>query len=96
MSGALHDSWIPWRPFLAPILDAYAGLFLVETFNALRLFLAPLHLTRRKYWIPGEDAEQREVPDAYSMARQAIETARQQLAALRGLEVVLPDRNEDA
>jgi hypothetical protein len=30
------------------------------------------------------------------MARQAIETARQQLAALRGLEVVLPDRNEDA
>ena len=96
MSGALRDAWIPWRPFLEPVLDAYAGRFLVETFNALPLFLTPLHLTRRKYWIPGEDPRQRGVPDAYTVARQAIETARQELAAPRGLPVALPDRNEDA
>jgi D-psicose/D-tagatose/L-ribulose 3-epimerase len=94
--GGLRDSWIPWRPFLEPILDAYAGPFLVETFNALPVFLAPLHLTRRKYWIPGEDPEQRGVPDAYTVAREAIETVRQELAALRGLEVAVPDRTEDA
>ena len=40
MSGALRDAWIPWRPFLEPVLDAYAGRFLVETFNALPLFHA--------------------------------------------------------
>ena len=94
--GGFRDSWLPWRAFLEPILPAYDGPLLLETFNALPVFLTPLHLRRRKYWIPGEDAEQPGVPDAYTVARQAISTAREELAALRQLEAVVPNRNEDA
>jgi sugar phosphate isomerase/epimerase len=94
--GEFRDSWIPWERFLEPILDAYEGPFLVETFNALPVFLAPLHLKRSKYWIPGEDPERPGVPDAYTVARQSIETVREELAALRQLEPVVPNRKEDA
>lgn len=94
--GAFADSWIPWRDFLEPILDRYEGPFLLETFNALPVFLAPLHLTRRKFWIPGEDPERPGVPDAYTVAREAIEVARRELTALRGPHAVMSTPNEDA
>ena len=53
--GQLRDSWIPWRTFLDPILPVYDGPFLIEVFNALPAFVNSFRLTRRKFWIPGED-----------------------------------------
>jgi sugar phosphate isomerase/epimerase len=70
--GAVHDSWIPWGPFLRPILNGYDGPFLVEVFNAIPVFLNSLRLTRRKFLIPGEDAPSPGRPDAYDVAREAI------------------------
>ena len=53
--GAVRDSWIPWSAFLGAILPRYQGPLLIEIFNAIPAFLNSLHLTRRKFWIPGED-----------------------------------------
>jgi len=81
--GVLHDSWIPWQPFLAPILAAgYDGPFLVEVFNAIPVFLNPLRLTRRKFLIPGEDAPIPDRPDAYDVAFRALAEVRRQFAAV--------------
>jgi sugar phosphate isomerase/epimerase len=78
--GQLADSWIPWRTFLDPILPVYEGPFLVEVFNAVPAFLNSFRLTRRKFWIPGEDMPVRGVPDAYTVAAEAISTVRDELA----------------
>jgi hypothetical protein len=39
---------------------------------AIPVFHKPLHLTRGKFSIPGEDAPQPDVPDAYTIARRAL------------------------
>ncbi len=77
--GAVHDSWIPWKTFLKPILKSYTGPFLVEVFNALPEFVKPLRLTRGKFLIPGEDASVPGRPDAYHIARAAIATLRREI-----------------
>jgi D-psicose/D-tagatose/L-ribulose 3-epimerase len=77
--GALRDSWIPWGTFLPAVLPRYRGPLLIEVFNAIQAFLTPLHLTRRKFWIPGEDQPAAGVPDAYTVAGEAIETLEKQL-----------------
>jgi D-psicose/D-tagatose/L-ribulose 3-epimerase len=78
--GQLADSWIPWRLFLDPILPVYSGPFLVEVFNAVPAFLNSFRLTRRKFWIPGQDMPVRGVPDAYTVAAEAISTVRDELS----------------
>jgi D-psicose/D-tagatose/L-ribulose 3-epimerase len=72
--GAVRDSWIPWEMFLGTILPVYSGPLLIEVFNAIPAFLESLHLTRRKFWIPGEDEPVAGWPDAYTVAGEAIET----------------------
>lgn len=80
--GAVHDGWIPWRAFLTPILATYEGPLLIETFNAIPEFLGPLHLTRRKFWVPGEDEDDPETPNAYTVAREALAAVRKELREL--------------
>lgn len=80
--GALHDSWIPWRQFLEPVLRHYEGPLLIEVFNAVPVLAAALRLSRRKFWVPGEDAPVAGVPDAYTVAARAAETVREQLSAM--------------
>jgi sugar phosphate isomerase/epimerase len=77
--GAVHDSWIPWNTFLTPILEGYTGPLLVEVFNAIPVVLNSLRLARRKFWIPGEDAPETGRPDAYTIAKKAIETLRREI-----------------
>jgi len=72
--GAVRDSWIPWETFLGTVLPVYSGPLLIEVFNAIPAFHEPLHLTRRKFWIPGEDEPVAGWPDAYTVAGEAIET----------------------
>lgn len=78
--GAVRGSWIPWRSFLEPLLDGYRGPLLIETFNAVPPFLNSLHLTRRKFWIPGEDPQESGRPSAYDVAGEALEAVRHQLS----------------
>jgi D-psicose/D-tagatose/L-ribulose 3-epimerase len=78
--GQLTDSWIPWQMFLDPILPVYDGPFLVEVFNAVPAFLNSFRLTRRKFWIPGDDVPVPGVPDAYTVAAEAIGTVRNELS----------------
>jgi len=80
--GAFRDSWIPWKEFFSPILSSYDGPLLIETFNAIPPFLSPLHITRRKFWVRGEDQEDPGTPDAYTVAREALATTRQELREL--------------
>ena len=80
--GAVHDSWIPWREFLGAILPGYDGPLLIEIFNAIPAFLGSLHLTRRKFWIPGEDEPVAGVPDAYEVAAASIDALRGELGKL--------------
>jgi D-psicose/D-tagatose/L-ribulose 3-epimerase len=87
--GAFDDSWIPWDAFFAPILPSYEGPLLLETFNAIPPFLSPLHVTRRKFWVPGEDAEDPQAPDAYTIAREALATLRRKLGELEQAGKVL-------
>lgn len=77
--GAIHTSWIPWQSFLETILQVYNGPIAVEIFNAIPAFVNSLRLTRRKFWIPGEDAES-EYPSAYDIAREAINATQRELA----------------
>ena len=78
--GAVRDSWIPWSVFLPAVLPGYTGPLLIEVFNAIPAFRPPLHLTRRKFWIPGEDEPVAGVPDAYTVAGEAIEALEKQLS----------------
>lgn len=80
--GQLADSWIPWQTFLDPILPVYDGPFLIEVFNAIPAFVNSFRLTRRKFWIPGEDDPVPGVPDAYTVAAEAITRVRAELAQL--------------
>lgn len=80
--GELRDSWIPWGEFLGAVLPGYAGPLLIEVFNAIPAFLGPLHLTRRKFWIPGEDEPHPGVPDAYTVAAEGIEALHSELRKL--------------
>jgi sugar phosphate isomerase/epimerase len=80
--GAVHDSWIPWQPFLGPIMPGYDGPLLIEVFNAIPVFLNSLRLTRRKFLIPGEDNLDAGRPDAYTVADEAIKAVRRQIAAI--------------
>ena len=86
--GALADSWIDWPRFLAPIrggknTSGYDGPYLVEVFNAIPVFLDGLRLTRRKFWVPGEDDPVPERPSAYDVAREAITAVRAAFARHR-------------
>ena len=76
--GALHTSWLPWQPFLEPILQVYQGPIAVEIFNAIPDFLSSLRLSRRKFWIPGED-EANAYPSAYQIADKAIQATQREL-----------------
>jgi sugar phosphate isomerase/epimerase len=76
--GAIHTSWLPWQSFLEPILKVYHGPIAVEIFNAIPAFTNSLRLTRRKFWIPGEDAAN-EYPSAYDIADLAIKATRQKI-----------------
>lgn len=78
--GALTDSWIPWDGFLGPVLAHYNGPLLIEVFNAVPPFVSGLRLTRPKFWVPGEDAPVRTVPDAYTVAAQGFAALRDELA----------------
>jgi hypothetical protein len=84
--GELKDSWIPWDTFLKPVFEHFEGPYLVEVFNAIPAFLSGLRLTRRKFWIPGEDAPVASVPDAYTVAREALAEVRRQFDALGGAD----------
>ncbi len=78
--GAVRDSWIPWSVFLGAVLPRYEGPLLIEVFNAIPAFLNSLHLTRRKFWIPGEDEPVEGCPDAYTVAGEAIEALEDELS----------------
>jgi D-psicose/D-tagatose/L-ribulose 3-epimerase len=80
--GAVRDSWIPWGEFLGPILPRYGGPLLIEVFNAIPAFLDSLRVTRRKFWIPGEDDPVPGQPDAYAVAAGSIEALRGELSML--------------
>ena len=80
--GAFRDSWIPWKAFFSPIVSSYDGPLLIETFNAITALLDPLNVTRRKFWVPGEDPQDRGTPDAYTVAREALATMRKELHEL--------------
>ena len=80
--GAVKGSWIPWQQFLKTVLPVYEGPLLVEVFNAIPVFQNPLRLTRRKFWIPGEDEPVAGWPDAYTVAREGLAEVRAQLASL--------------
>ena len=84
--GAVRDSWIQWDRFLEPVLARYDGPLLIETFNAIPVFYAPLHLVRRKFWVPGEDEPDPGTPDAYTVARESLAEVREQLERLEGRE----------
>ena len=77
--GAVHTSWLPWKGFLEPILPAYEGPIAIEIFNAIPAFIDSLRLTRRKFWIPGEDPSNA-YPSAYDIAREAIAATQRELA----------------
>ncbi len=83
--GALHTSWLPWQPFLEPILkeNCYQGPIAVEIFNAIPAFLNSLRLTRRKFWIPEED-EPNKYPSAYDIAKEAINKTQQKIQEVLG------------
>jgi sugar phosphate isomerase/epimerase len=76
--GAVHTSWIPWESLFKPILEVYTGPIAIEIFNAIPEFLNSLRLTRRKFWIPGEDPEN-QYPSAYKIAEEAINFTRKEL-----------------
>jgi D-psicose/D-tagatose/L-ribulose 3-epimerase len=80
--GAVHESWIPWKQFLTPILDGYDGPFLIEVFNAIPVFLNSLRLTRRKFWIPGEDTPVPGQPNAYEIAAAAITAVQKEIGEI--------------
>jgi sugar phosphate isomerase/epimerase len=78
--GELRDSWVAWDAFLGAVLPVYDGPLLVEVFNAIPPFLDSLRLTRRKFWIPGEDTPVDGVPDAYTVAAEALAVVQEELA----------------
>jgi len=82
--GAVHTSWFPWDGFLTPVLKVYNGPVAVEIFNAIPAFLNTMHITRRKFWIPGKDAPN-SYPSAYDIAQKALEKTQVELKRILGL-----------
>ncbi|WP_370882728.1 sugar phosphate isomerase/epimerase family protein [Kineosporia succinea] len=82
--GAVRDSWIPWDLFLTTVMPHYDGPLLIEIFNAIPDFQPSLRLTRRKFWVPGEDEPDTSHPNAYTVAAEAIEELEKQLARVPG------------
>lgn len=80
--GSFGDVWIAWDQFLGPILPHFNGPYLVEVFNAIPVFHGPLRLTRRKFWIPGEDEPVAGQPSAYDVAREGLDVVTKQFARL--------------
>lgn len=76
--GAVHTSWLPWQSFLVPVLQHYQGPIAVEVFNAVPAFLSSLRLTRRKFWIPGEDSKN-SYPSAYDISDKAIQKVQEEI-----------------
>ncbi|MDJ0590620.1 MAG: sugar phosphate isomerase/epimerase family protein [Pleurocapsa sp. MO_226.B13] len=76
--GAVHQSWIPWQSFLEPILEVYPGPIAIEMFNAIPGLVDLVRISRRKFWIPGED-EPNAYPNAYEIAEAAIEKTQWEL-----------------
>jgi D-psicose/D-tagatose/L-ribulose 3-epimerase len=79
--GAVHTSWLPWQDFLTPILSVYSGPIAIEIFNAIPAFTSSLRLSRRKFWIPGED-QPNSYPSAYDIAESAIKKTQQELTKI--------------
>ncbi|WP_294534897.1 sugar phosphate isomerase/epimerase family protein [uncultured Rhodoblastus sp.] len=78
--GALKDSWIPWAMLMPEFLQAFSGPYLIEVFNAVPPFDRLMRLTRRKFWIPGEDQPVAGVASAYEVAKDGIEILRAKIA----------------
>lgn len=76
--GELHSSWLAWQPFLKPVLAVYKGPIAVEIFNAIPAFVNSLRLSRRKFWIPGED-KPNPYPSAYDIADKAIQVTKKEI-----------------
>jgi sugar phosphate isomerase/epimerase len=79
--GAVSDSWIPWDVILTEIEPVYRGPYLVEVFNAIPPFDASMRMARRRFWRPGEDQWEPNRDSAYDVARAALETLREKIAA---------------
>lgn len=88
--GAVHTSWIPWKSFLEPILEVYQGPIAIEMFNAIPALVDLVRLTRRKFWIPGED-EPNAYPNAYEIADAAIQKTRLELNHILSSENFTPE-----
>lgn len=82
--GAVHTSWMPWQSFLKPILEVYSGPIAVEIFNAIPVFASSLRLSRRKYWISGED-QANIYPSAYQISEAAIGKTQKELQQILDL-----------
>lgn len=81
--GAVHDSWIPWDIMLGQIEPVYSGPYLIEVFNAIPPFDSSMRMTRRRFWIPGEDSEVQGSPSAYDIAQAGLEELERQIARFR-------------
>lgn len=79
--GAVHQSWIPWKSFLEPILEVYQGPIAIEMFNAIPGLVELVRISRRKFWIPGED-EPNAYPSAYEIAEAALSKTQQELTQI--------------
>ncbi len=79
--GRLDECWLPWAPIFTPVLAHYDGPVAIEIFNAIPAFAEGLRLSRRKYWIPGED-EPTDGPSAYDIARLSLARLRQEFAQI--------------
>ncbi|MDJ0569123.1 MAG: sugar phosphate isomerase/epimerase family protein [Pleurocapsa sp. MO_192.B19] len=91
--GAVHKSWIPWKSFLEPILEVYQGPIAIEMFNAIPGLVDLVRLSRRKFWIPGED-EPNAYPNAYEIADAAIQKTQQELKQILNLAPEVNNRVE--
>jgi sugar phosphate isomerase/epimerase len=87
--GAIEASWIPWKEFLEPVLPCFEGPYLIEVFNAIPAFLGGLRLTRRKFWIPGEDPTGMG-PSAYDVASAGLATVRQEMDRISNCKEPMP------
>lgn len=79
--GAVSDCWIPWDIMLGEIEPVYTGPYLVEVFNAIPPFDSSMRMTRRRFWRPGEDEPETGRDSAYDVARSALKTLEDKLAA---------------
>lgn len=84
--GAVRDSWIPWDVMLGEIEPVYRGPYLVEVFNAIPPFDSSMRMARRRFWRPGEDDLVPGQDSAYDVARAALETVREKIAASARLQ----------